>query len=75
MLEFHVLVILSRHGGILTGPTCQLWEGYLYILRGVLEDRLIEVLPLGGPNGPGGPSGFPPYGPNGPSGPGGPGIR
>ena len=48
MLEFHILVILSLHGGNLTGPTCQLWEGYLYILWEVPEDRLMEVLPLGG---------------------------
>ena len=48
MLEFHILVIVSRHGDNLTGPTCQLWEGYLYILRGVSEGYLTEVLPLGG---------------------------
>ena len=47
MLEFHTLVILLRHGGNLTSLTCQLWGGYLYILREVLEDRLMEVLPLG----------------------------
>ena len=48
MLEFYILVILSLHGGNPTGPTCQLWEGYLYIMWGVPEDHLIEVLPLGG---------------------------
>ena len=48
MLEFHILVILSHHGGNLTGPTCQLLEEYLYILRGVTEDHLMEFLPLGG---------------------------
>ena len=48
MLEFHILVILSHHGGNLTGPTCQLWEGYLYRLQEVPEDRLMEVLSLGG---------------------------
>ena len=48
MLEFHTLVILSRHGGSLTGLTCQLWEGYPYIPREVPEDRLMVVLPLGG---------------------------
>ena len=47
MLEFHILVILSRHGGNLTGPICQLWGGYPFILREVPEDRLMEVLPLG----------------------------
>ena len=47
MLEFHILVILSLHGGKPTSPTCQLWEGYLYILRGMPEDHLTEVLPLG----------------------------
>ena len=47
MLEFHTLVTLLRHGGNPTGLTCQLWEGYLYILWEVLEDRLMEVLPLG----------------------------
>ena len=46
MMEFHILVIISCHGGNLTGPTCQLWEGYLYILWGVSEDHLMEVLPL-----------------------------
>ena len=49
MLEFHILVILSCHGGNLIGPTCQLWEGYLYILREVSKDHLMEVIPLGGP--------------------------
>ena len=48
MLEFHILVILSHHGGNLTSPTCQLWEGYLYILWGAPEDHLMEVLPVGG---------------------------
>ena len=47
MLEFHILVILSCHGGNLNGPTCQLWGGYLYILWEVSEDHLMEVLPLG----------------------------
>ena len=48
MLEFHILVIRSHHGGNLTSPTCELSERYLYILRGVLKDHLMEVLPLGG---------------------------
>ena len=48
MPKFHTLVILSHHGGNLTSPTCQLWGGYPYILREVSEDRLMEVLPLGG---------------------------
>ena len=48
MLEFHILVILSLHEGNLTSPTCHLWEGYLYILWGVPEDYLMEVLPLAG---------------------------
>ena len=48
MLEFHTLVTLLRHGGNPTGLTCQLWEGYLYILREVPEDCLMEVLPLWG---------------------------
>ena len=48
MQEFHILVTLSRHGGNLTGLTCQLWGGYPYILREVSEDRLMEVLPVGG---------------------------
>ena len=47
MLEFHTLVTLLRHGGSPNGLICQLWGGYLYILREVLEDRLMEVLPLG----------------------------
>ena len=47
MLEFHTLVILLRHGGNSTGLTCQLWGGYLYILREVPKDSLMEVLPLG----------------------------
>ena len=42
------MVTLSLHGGNLTGPTCQLWEGHLYILLGALEDHLTKVLPLGG---------------------------
>ena len=48
MLEFHTLVTLLCHGGNSIGLTCQPWEGYLYILREVSEDRLMEVLPLGG---------------------------
>ena len=48
MLEFHTLVILLHHGGNPTGLTWQLWGGYLYILREVLEEFLMEVFPLGG---------------------------
>ena len=48
MLEFHILVIISHHGGNLTGPICQLWGGYLFILQKVSEDRLMEVVPLRG---------------------------
>ena len=48
MLEFHTLVTLLCHGGNPTGLTCQLWEGYLYILQGVPEHRIMEDLPLGG---------------------------
>ena len=48
MLKFHILVILSHHGGNITSPTCHLWGGYLYILWGVPEDHLMEVLFLGG---------------------------
>ena len=48
MVEFHILVIISRYWGNLTGPTCQLWGGYLYILWEVPKDCLMEALPLGG---------------------------
>ena len=48
MLEIHILVILSRHGGNLIGPTFQLWGGYVYILWEVPEDLLMDFLPLGG---------------------------
>ena len=48
MWEFHTLVTLLCHGGNPTGLTCQLWEGYLYILWELPEDHLTNVLPLVG---------------------------
>ena len=46
MMEFHLEVILSLYGGNLTSPTCQLWEGYLYILREVRDLMVPEDLEI-----------------------------